>query len=152
MRTRLVPLIVALAAAPLLAAGPASAEVKGTTNCEGTSTVRFECSIKVPAGAYRTVYNSAPKCDKFRDFAASPSPTSYSGSASRRVPRSRFVLTNDDVKIVDEEHYDEETSDYADAPPMRVVAYVNSKRIKLRNTSKYAVRVSFSMRCASVNF
>lgn len=146
MRARVALSMMPLAAVLTVAANPAPASARFEENisCEAESLIRFTCEFDVPRRNERTMLNKTPKCDRFRDFTAEPEDEELSGLATRDTPRPTFLLRDNDVT--------DDADDEADPGPMRVKAYVNSKRIKFRNLSKYAVTVSFSMRCASVNF
>jgi len=96
-----------------------------------------ECSVKALRNGESATLPNDNRCDRFRDFEAEATNYDRRGTfASRRVPSARFKLRDTGLDTVTEEYV-----------TMTVDVYVNRKRVKFINRSKFLVDVNYTTRC-----
>lgn len=138
VRTRLVLLAPAAIAAGLVALPSASTAATSSVRCFKGSQVRFGCNLQL-AGKGGALRIAVPRgCDRLRNFGAESRSPRIHAVDYRAVPRSSFVLSDRRATYL---------SPARDAPSLRVRVSVGTRQVTLRNTSPYAVRARYSMRC-----
>lgn len=116
----------------------------GQINCPGDAstvasdgTARFSCIVEGLRRREVAYLPAPPGCGRYREFDAGASADDILAYDYRRMPARRFQLRDEDGR-------DTATDEKA---PMRVIAYVNRKRLKFVNNSRFKVDVSYTMRC-----